>query len=148
SCVGDAEDAARARPILDNDGLVQNIAELLRNRASDKLDDASRRVRQDQMNRPQRIVLGCSGRRIQCERQRCKQQNAYPAQSCVMCASVITFFHFTYSDRVKAALSARLVPPGVSPNLAKAALSSSACSALAMPLLSLASTSGGVLAAV
>ena len=50
--VVDADDAAGSGPILDHDGLVENIAELLRQRAADKLDDASRRVRKDQVDRP------------------------------------------------------------------------------------------------
>src|SRR5580698_4466011 len=63
-------------------------------------------------------------------------------QSRVMWPSSMTFFHFKYSSLVKAEPSARLVPRGVRPNLAKDALSSPSCSALLMALLSLASTSG------
>src|ERR1700730_16692330 len=59
-------------------------------------------------------------------------------QSSVMWPSSITFFHFTYSSLVKAALSARFVPRGVRPNLAKDALSSLSWSALLMAPLILA----------
>jgi hypothetical protein len=86
---------------------VENIAKLLGKRTADKLDDASRRVGQDQMDRPRRKACGGGARRTKRERQRCEQQNAHTDQSSVMCASVITFFHFSYSDRVKAALSVR-----------------------------------------
>src|SRR5581483_11476432 len=65
-------------------------------------------------------------------------------QSSVMWPSSMTFFHFTYSLLVKAAPSARLVPRGVSPNLAKAVLRSGFCNALPIAALSLASTDGGV----
>ena len=44
----------------------------------------------------------------------------------------MTFFHFSYSERVKAAPSSGLVPRGVMPILAKAAFSSGCCSALLM----------------
>src|SRR5262249_52782172 len=57
--------------------------------------------------------------------------------------STITFFHFSYSARVKAAACSGLVPRGAIPILAKAAFSSGCCSTLLISPLSFASTAGG-----
>src|SRR5262245_148629 len=57
--------------------------------------------------------------------------------------STITFFHFSYSARVKAAACSGVVPRGVTPILAKAAFSSGRCSTLLISPLSFASTVGG-----
>ena len=65
-----------------------------------------------------------------------------------MCPSSMTFFHFWYSDLVKAAPSGSVVPRGVKPKVANEALSCSSLSAFAIPLFSLASTSGGTVAGV
>src|SRR5262249_1131658 len=57
--------------------------------------------------------------------------------------STITFFHFSYSARVKAVACSGVVPRGVIPILAKAAFSSGCCSTLLISPLSFASTAGG-----
>src|SRR5215471_5850465 len=57
--------------------------------------------------------------------------------------STITCFHFSYSERVKAAACSGVVPRGAIPILAKADFSSGCCSTLLISPLSLASTAGG-----
>src|SRR5262249_27476515 len=57
--------------------------------------------------------------------------------------STITFFHFSYSARVKAVACSGVVPRGAIPILAKAAFSSGCCSTLSISPLSFASTAGG-----
>src|SRR5262249_48876249 len=60
--------------------------------------------------------------------------------------STIPFFHFSYSERVKAAACSGVVPRGVMPILAKADFSSGCCSTLLISPLSFVSTAGGSLA--
>jgi len=52
SDVVDADDAAGPRTVLDHDGLPENFAQLLRQRTAGELDDTSRRIGKDQMDRP------------------------------------------------------------------------------------------------
>jgi hypothetical protein len=67
----DAHDAAGPWAVLDHDGLMENFTKLLRQRAPNKLDDASRRVGKDQMDRPRRKILRGSRR--------------HPARECYHC---------------------------------------------------------------
>ena len=66
------------------------------------------------------------------------------AYSGLILPSTMTFFHFSYSERVMAAASSGLVPRGSTPILAMAAFISGCCSTLLISPLSFATTAVGM----
>ena len=58
-----ADDAARARPVVDDDRLAEHRSELLRQHASGKIDNAPGLIGDHKMNRPRRIIRGARRRR-------------------------------------------------------------------------------------